>query len=142
VVDGGQESGRAGAARGRDAAAGPEDLGHWERAGGGLTPLHIGYGRAGAVPVLLELGADPEAPDGQGRTPLEVLARTPRYPSPQAFAGARARERSTATTTTTLCPWRRRGRGCGARRRTRRDARCDLPTGDDGEPATRVRNYA
>ncbi|CAD6201816.1 unnamed protein product [Miscanthus lutarioriparius] len=58
--------------------------------GGGLTPLHIavGYGRASAVRALLELGADPELPDGQGRTPLElvqeVLARTPKG-NPAAF---------------------------------------------------------
>jgi signal recognition particle protein len=32
---------------------------------GRITPLHIGYGRAGIVRVLLELGADPEAPNGQ-----------------------------------------------------------------------------
>jgi hypothetical protein len=31
---------------------------------GGLTLLHIGYGHAGTVRVLLELGVDPEAPDG------------------------------------------------------------------------------
>jgi signal recognition particle protein len=30
--------------------------------------LHIGYGHAGTVRVLLELGIDPEAPDGQGCT--------------------------------------------------------------------------
>lgn len=60
------------------------DVGHAERAGGGLTPLHIaaGYGRATGVRALLELGADAEAPDGKGRTPLElvqeVLAATPK----------------------------------------------------------------
>ena len=47
-----------------------------------------------------------------------------------------------AATTTTLGLRRRCGRGCGARRRMRRDARYDLPMGDDGELATRVRDYA
>ena len=71
-------------------AAAGADLGHQKRASGGLTPLHIavGYGRAVAVRTLLELGADPEAPDGQGRTPLElvqqVLEKTPKG-NPAAF---------------------------------------------------------
>ena len=74
----------------RALAAAGADLGHQERAGGGLTPLHIavGYGRAVAVRTLLELGTDPEAPDGQGRTPLElvqhVLEKTPKG-NPAAF---------------------------------------------------------
>jgi signal recognition particle 43 kDa protein len=59
----------------RALAAAGADVCHRERAGGGLTPLHIavGYGRAAAVRVLLALGGDPDAPDGQGRTPLELV---------------------------------------------------------------------
>ncbi|KAM0835972.1 hypothetical protein ACQ4PT_062589 [Festuca glaucescens] len=73
------------------------DVGHAERAGGGLTPLHIaaGYGRATGVRALLELGADAEAPDGKGRTPLElvqeVLAATPKG-VPAAFERRQALE--------------------------------------------------
>jgi signal recognition particle protein len=60
------------------------DVEHQERAGGGLTLMHItvGYDRAMAVRTLLELGTDSEAPDGQGRMPLElvqqVLEKTPK----------------------------------------------------------------
>ena len=73
------------------------DVGHAERAGGGLTPLHIaaGYGRATGVRALLELGADAEGPDGKGRTPLElvqeVLAATPKG-VPAAFERRQALE--------------------------------------------------
>lgn len=57
---------------------------------GGLTALHMaaGYARPGAVKRLLELGAEPEAEDGRGRTALvlarEVLAATPKG-NPMAF---------------------------------------------------------
>ncbi|RLM78513.1 putative signal recognition particle 43 kDa protein, chloroplastic [Panicum miliaceum] len=81
----------------RALAAAGADVGHQERAGGGLTPLHVavGYGRAAAVRTLLELGADPEAPDEQGRTPLElvqqVLEKTPKG-NPAAFQLRQGRE--------------------------------------------------
>jgi signal recognition particle 43 kDa protein len=56
-------------------AGGGADVGHRERASGGLTPLHITvrYGRAAAVRALLELGSDPDAPDGRGRISLELF---------------------------------------------------------------------
>jgi signal recognition particle 43 kDa protein len=72
----------------RALAAAGADVGHQERAGGGLTPLHVAR-------TLLELGADPEAPDGQGRTPLEqvqqVLEKTPKG-NPAAFQLRQGRE--------------------------------------------------
>ncbi|GMP37378.1 hypothetical protein CsSME_00009088 [Camellia sinensis var. sinensis] len=59
--------------------------------GGGLTALHMaaGYVRPGVAKLLVELGADPEAEDERGRTPLdlarEVLKATPKG-NPMQFA--------------------------------------------------------
>lgn len=52
--------------------------------GGGLSALHMaaGYVRPGVAKLLLELGADPEVTDDNGRTPLdlarEILKATPK----------------------------------------------------------------
>ncbi|CAH9055265.1 unnamed protein product [Cuscuta epithymum] len=53
------------------------DVNYRDKRGGGLTPLHMaaGYVWPGAVKMLIRLGADPEAEDDQGQTPLD-LART------------------------------------------------------------------
>ncbi|KAL7237113.1 hypothetical protein ACSBR1_020224 [Camellia fascicularis] len=59
--------------------------------GGGLTALHMaaGYVRPGVAKLLVDLGADPEAEDERGRTPLdlarEVLKATPKG-NPMQFA--------------------------------------------------------
>ncbi|XP_058188446.1 signal recognition particle 43 kDa protein, chloroplastic [Rhododendron vialii] len=66
------------------------DINHRENSAG-LTALHIaaGYVKPGVAKLLIELGADPEAEDDRGRTPLdlarEVLKATP-MGNPMQFA--------------------------------------------------------
>ncbi|KAI8533231.1 hypothetical protein RHMOL_Rhmol11G0281400 [Rhododendron molle] len=66
------------------------DINHRENSAG-LTALHMaaGYVKPGVAKLLIELGADPEAEDDKGRTPLdlarEVLKATP-MGNPMQFA--------------------------------------------------------
>ncbi|XP_052192077.1 signal recognition particle 43 kDa protein, chloroplastic [Diospyros lotus] len=66
------------------------DVNHRENSGG-LTALHMaaGYVKPGVAELLIEFGADPEAADDRGRTPLdlarEILKVTPKG-NPMQFA--------------------------------------------------------
>ncbi|GAB2267796.1 hypothetical protein Dimus_002772 [Dionaea muscipula] len=66
------------------------DVNHRDNSGG-LTALHMaaGYVRPGVAGALIDLGADPEAEDDKGRTPLdlarELLSMTPKG-NPMQFA--------------------------------------------------------